>query len=219
MSTKKVQIKRLEPNSKKSQTLQAAYMVSHEIVMGILAQLLIPSEVESHGLEDQMGHNPSAKKRITHTETTRMLSIALDQLDLAHQRIDAYESAIEKIKSRMDALHNVIEKPEVAGRLTNALLKKDAEDVAVEYFETKGAFITAEQLSRRVSKKVFERDPEKYIKQWEKMFHKKNPLAKLPSGFENSTSWTKYSDHYRILSTRTASNFLKEIYGELRIKK
>ena len=156
MSTKKVQIKRLEPNSKKSQTLQAAYMVSHEIVMGILAQLLIPSEVESHGLEDQMGHNPSAKKRITHTETTRMLSIALDQLDLAHQRIDAYESAIEKIKSRMDALHNVIEKPEVAGRLTNALLKKDAEDVAVEYFETKGAFITAEQLSRRVSKKVFE---------------------------------------------------------------
>ena len=219
MSTKKVQIKRLEPNSKKSQTLQAAYMVSHEIVMGILAQLLIPSEVESHGLEDQMGHNPSAKKRITHTETTRMLSIALDQLDLAHQRIDAYESAIEKIKSRMDALHNVIEKPEVAGRLTNALLKKDAEDLAVEYFETKGAFITAEQLSRRVSKKVFERDPEKYIKQWKNMFHKKNPLAKLPSGFENSTSWTKYSDHYRILSTRTASNFLKEIYGELRIKK
>ena len=219
MSTKKVQIKRLEPNSKKSQTLQAAYMVSHEIVMGILAQLLIPSEVESHGLEDQMGHNPSAKKRITHTETTRMLSIALDQLDLAHQRIDAYESAIEKIKSRMDALHNVIEKPEVAGRLTNALLKKDAEDVAVEYFETKGAFITAEQLSRRVSKKVFERDPEKYIKQWKNKFHKKNPLAKLPSGFENSTSWTKYSDHYRILSTRTAFNLLKEIYGELRIKK
>ena len=219
MSTKKVQIKKLEPNSKKSKTLQAAYMVSHEIVMAILAQLLIPSEVEPLGLEDQMGHNPSAKKRITHTETTRMLSIALDQLDLAHQRIDTYESAIEKIKSRMDALHNVIEKPEVAGRLTNALLKKDAEDVAVEYFETKGAFITAEQLSRRVSKKVFERDPEKYIKQWEKMFHKKNPLAKLPSGFENSTSWTKYSDHYRILSTRTASNFLKEIYGELRIKK
>jgi hypothetical protein len=65
VSTKKVQIKRLEPNSKKSQTLQAAYMVSHEIVMGILAQLLIPSEVESHGLEDQIGHNPSAKKRIT----------------------------------------------------------------------------------------------------------------------------------------------------------
>jgi hypothetical protein len=219
VSTKKVQIKKLEPNSKKSKTLQAAYMVSHEIVMAILAQLLIPSEVEPLGLEDQMGHNPSAKKRITHTETTRMLSIALDQLDLAHQRIDTYESAIEKIKSRMDALHNVIEKPEVAGRLTNALLKKDAEDVAVEYFETKGAFITAEQLSRRVSKKVFERDPEKYIKQWEKMFHKKNPLAKLPSGFENSTSWTKYSDHYRILSTRTASNFLKEIYGELRIKK
>ena len=219
MSTKKVQIKRLEPNSKKSQTLQAAYMVSHEIVMGILAQLLIPSEVEPHGLEDQMGNNPSAKKRITHTETTRMLSIALDQLDLAHQRIDAYESAIEKIKSRMDALHNVIEKPEVAGRLTNALLKKDAEDVAVEYFETKGAFITAEQLSRRVSKKVFERDPEKYIKQWKNKFHKKNPLAKLPSGFENSTSWTKYSDHYRILSTRTAFNLLKEIYGELRIKK
>ena len=169
MSTKKVQIKRLEPNSKKSQTMQAAYMVSHEIVMGILAQLLIPSEVEPHGLEDQMGHNPSAKKRITHTETTRMLSIALDQLDLAQQRIEAYESAIEKIRSRMDALHNVIEKPEVAGRLTNALLKKDAEDVAVEYFETKGAFITAEQLSRRVSKKVFERDPEKYIKQWEKI--------------------------------------------------
>ena len=219
MSTKKVQIKRLEPNSKKSQTLQAAYMVSHEIVMGILAQLLIPSEVESHGLEDQMGHNPSAKKRITHTETTRMLSIALDQLDLAHQRIAAYESAIEKIKSRMDALHNVIEKPALAGRVTNELLKKDAEDEAVEYFETKGVFITAEQLSRRVSKKVFERDPEKYIKQWKNKFHKKNPLAKLPSGFENSTSWTKYSDHYRILSTRTAFNLLKEIYGELRIKK
>ena len=219
MSTKKVQIKRLEPNSKKSQALQAAYMVSHEIVMGILAQLLIPSEVEPHGLEDQMGNNPSAKKRITHTETTRMLSIALDQLDLAHQRIAAYESAIEKIKSRMDALHNVIEKPALAGRVTNELLKKDAEDEAVEYFATKGVFITAEQLSRRVSKKVFERDPEKYIKQWKNKFHKKNPLAKLPSGFENSTSWTKYSDHYRVLSTRTATNWLKEIYGELRIKK
>lgn len=219
MSTKKVQIKRLEPNSKKSQTLQAAYMVSHEIVMGILAQFLIPSEVESHGLEDQMGHNPSAKKRITHTETTRMLSIALDQLDLAHQRIAAYESAIEKIKSRMDALHNVIEKPALAGRVTNELLKKDAEDEAVEYFETKGVFITAEQLSRRVSKKVFERDPENYINQWKKMFHKKNPLDQLPSGFENSTSWTRYSDNYRVLSTRTATNWLKEIYGELRIKK
>jgi hypothetical protein len=219
VSTKKVQIKRLEPNSKKSQTLQAAYMVSHEIVMGILAQLLIPSEVESHGLEDQMGHNPSAKKRITHTETTRMLSIALDQLDLAHQRIAAYESAIEKIKSRMDALHNVIEKPALAGRVTNELLKKDAEDEAVEYFETKGVFITAAQLSRRVSKKVFERDPENYINQWKKMFHKKNPLDQLPSGFENSTSWTRYSDNYRVLSTRTATNWLKEIYGELRIKK
>ena len=219
MSTKKVQIKRLEPNSKKSQTLQAAYMVSHEIVMGILAQLLIPSEVESHGLEDQMGHNPSAKKRITHEDTSQMLSIALDHLDVAHQRIAAYESALAKIKSRMDALHNIIEKPEVAGRVTNELLKKDAEDEAVEYFETKGVFITAEQLSRRVSKKVFERDPEKYIKQWKNKFHKKNPLAKLPSGFENSTSWTKYSDHYRILSTRTAFNLLKEIYGELRIKK
>ena len=219
MSTKKVQIKKLEPNSKKSQTLQAAYMVSHEIVMGILAQLLIPSEVEPHGLEDQMGHNPSAKKRITHTETTRMLSIALDQLDLAHQRIAAYESAIEKIKSQMDALHNVIEKPELAGRVTNELLKKDAEDEALEYFETKGVFITAEQLSRRVSKKVFERDPENYIKQWKKMFYKKNPLAQLPSGFENSTSWTRYSDNYRVLSTRTATNWLKEIYCELRIKK
>jgi hypothetical protein len=219
VSTKKVQIKRLEPNSKKSQTLQAAYMVSHEIVMGILAQLLIPNEVEPIGLENQMGHNPSAKKRITHTETTRMLSIALDQLDLAHQRIAAYESAIEKIKSRMDALHNVIEKPALAGRVTNELLKKDAEDEAVEYFETKGVFIKAEQLSRRVSKKVFERDPENYIKQWKKMFHKKNPLAQLPSGFENSTSWTRYSDNYRVLSTRTATNWLKEIYGELRIKK
>lgn len=219
MSTKKVQIKRLEPNSKKSQTLQAAYMVSHEIVMGILAQLLIPSEVESHGLEDQMGHNPSAKKRITHEDTSQMLSIALDHLDVAHQRIAAYESALAKIKSRMDALHNIIEKPEVTGRVTNELLKKDAEDEAVEYFATKGVFITAEQLSRRVSKKVFERDPEKYIKQWKNKFHKKNPLAKLPSGFENSTSWTKYSDHYRILSTRTAFNLLKEIYGELRIKK
>ena len=219
MSTKKVQIKRLEPNSKKSQTLQAAYMVSHEIVMGILAQLLIPSEVEPHGLEDQIENNPSANKRITHTETTRMLSIALDQLDLAHQRIAAYESAIEKIKSRMDALHNVIEKPALAGRVTNELLKKDAEDEAVEYFETKGVFITAEQLSRRVSKKVFERDPENYIKQWKKMFHKKTPLAQLPSGFENSTSWARYSDNYRVLSTRTATNWLKEIYGELRIKK
>ena len=219
MSTKKVQIKKLEPNSKKSQTLQAAYMVSHEIVMGILAQLLIPSKVEPHGLEDQMGHNPSAKKRITHTETTRMLSIALDQLDLAHQRIAAYESAIEKIKSRMDALHNVIDKPALAGRVTNELLKKDAEDEALEYFETKGVFITAEQLSRRVSKKVFERDPENYIKQWKKMFYKKNPLAQLPSGFENSTSWTRYSDNYRVLSTRTATNRLKEIYCELRIKK
>ena len=194
-------------------------MVSHEIVMGILSQLLIPSEVEPHGLEDQMGNNPSAKKRITHTETTRMLSIALDQLDLAHQRIAAYESAIEKIKSRMDALHNVIEKPALAGRVTNELLKKDAEDEAVEYFETKGVFITAEQLSRRVSKKVFERGPENYIKQWKKMFHKKNPLSQLPSGFENSTSWARYSDNYRVLSTRTATNWLKEIYGELRIKK
>ena len=219
MSTKNVQIKKLEPNSKKSQTLQAAYMVSHEIVMGILAQLLIPSEVEPHGLDDQMGHNPSAKKRITQTETTRMLSIALDQLDLAHQRIAAYESAIEKIKSQMDALHNVIEKPALAGRVTNELLKKDAEDEALEYFETKGVFITAEQLSRRVSKKVFERDPENYIKQWKKMFYKKNPLAQLPSGFENSTSWTRYSDSYRVLSTRTATNWLKEIYCELRIKK
>ena len=173
MSTKKVQIKRLEPNSKKSQTLQAAYMVSHEIVMSILGQHLIPCNVEPLGLDGQTALNRSTNNRITHEDTSRMLSIALDHLDVAYQRIAEYESAIEKIKSRMDALHNVIEKPEVAGRLTNALLKKDAEDVAVEYFETKGAFITAEQLSRRVSKKVFERDPEKYIKQWKNMFHKK----------------------------------------------
>ncbi len=219
MSTNKVQIKKLEPNSKKSQTLQAAFLVSHEIVMGILAQHLIPNEVEPFGLKDQMGHNPSSKKRITHTETTRMLSIALDQLDLAQQRIEAYESAIEKIRSRMDALHNVIEKPGVAGRVTNALLKKVAETVAVEYFETNGKFIQADLLSKRVSKKVFERDPDKYIKRWKNMFYKKNPSTKLPAGFENSTSWTRYSDDYRVLPTRTAHSWLEDIYSELGIKK
>jgi hypothetical protein len=219
MSTKKAQIKKLEPNSKKSQTLQAAYMVSHEIVMSILAQHLIPCNVEPLGLEGQTALNQSTNNRITHEDTSRMLSIALDHLDVAHQRITAYESAIEKIKSRMDVLHNVIEKPEVAGRVTNALLKKDAEDVAVEYFETNGKFIQAEQLSKKVSKKVFDRDPEEYIKQWKKMFHKNNPSAQLPSGFENSTSWTRYSDDYRVLPTRTAHSWLKKIYGELGLKK
>ena len=219
MSTKKVQIKKLEPNSKKSQTLQAAYMVSHEIVMGILAQHLIPSKVEPLGLEDQMGHNPSAKKRITHTETTRMLSIALDQLDLAHQRIAAYESALAKIKSQMDALHNIIEKPEVAGRTTNSSLRKDAEDVALEYFKKNDKFIKDEKLSNDVSKKVFDRDPSKYLDLWKEKFRKENPNVEFPAGYENSTSWPRFADHYRVLTRRTAYDWLKEIYSEFKIKK
>jgi hypothetical protein len=219
MSTKKVQIKRLEPNSKKSQTLQAAYMVSHEIVMGILAQHLIPSKVEPLGLEDQMGHNSSAKKRITQTETTRILSIALDQLDLAHQRIAAYESALAKIKSQMDALHNIIEKPEVAGRTTNSSLRKDAEDVALEYFKKYKKFIKDEKLSNDVSKKVFDRDPSKYLDLWKEKFRKENPNVEFPAGYENSTSWPRFADHYRVLTRRTAYDWLKEIYSEFKIKK
>jgi len=219
VSTKKTQIKKLEPNSKKSQTLQTAIMVSHEIVMGILAQHLIPNNVEPLGLEVQTGRNRTAKKRITHEDTTRMLSIALDHLDVAHQRIAAYESAIDKIKSRMDALHNIIEKPEVGGRSTNASIKKDAEDVAVEYFKKNGEFIKAELLSKLVSKKVFDRNPEAYIKRWKDVFQKKNPLAKLPASVENSTSWPRFADDYRALPRRTATDLLKKIHSELEIKK
>jgi hypothetical protein len=219
MSAKKVQIKKLEPNSKKSQTLQAAYMVSHEIVMGILAQHLIPSKVEPLGLEDQMGHKSSAKKRITQTETTRILSIALDQLDLAHQRIAAYESALAKIKSQMDALHNIIEKPEVAGRTTSSSLRKDAEDVALEYFKKYKKFIKDEKLSNDVSKKVFDRDPSKYLDLWKEKFRKENPNVEFPAGYENSTSWPRFADHYRVLTRRTAYDWLKEIYSEFKIKK
>lgn len=218
MSAKKVQIKKLEPNSKKSQTLQAAFMVSHEIVMSILAQHLIPSKVEPLGLEVQTELNQSAKKRITQEDTTRMLSIALDHLDVAHQRIAAYESTLAKIKYRMDALHNIIEMPEVAGRTTNLSLRKDAEDVALEYFEKYGKFIKAELLSKLVSKKVFDRNPEAYIKRWKDVFQKKNPAAKLPAGIENSTSWTRFADDYRALPTRTATDLLKKINSELEKK-
>ena len=218
MSAKKTQIKKLEPNSKKSQPLQAAFMVSHEIVMSILAQHLIPSKVEPLGLEDQTERNRSAKKRITHEDTTRMLSIALDHLDVAHQRIAAYDSALAKIKSRMDALHNIIEKPEVAGRTTNSSLRKDAEDVALEYFEKNGKFIKSEKLSYDVSKKVFDRDPAKYRDLWKKKFRQDKPNDEFPAGFENSTSWPRFEDSYRALSRRTANDWLKEIYGELKKK-
>jgi hypothetical protein len=219
MSTKKIQIKKLEPNSKKSQTLQAALKVSHEIVIGMCVQHLISSEVKTTRLAGRKVRRPKAREKITHEDTTEMLGIALDHLEMANLRIEAYEAAIKKIKSSMDALHNLIAEPEVGGRVANTLLKKYAEEIAVEHYKKNGNFIKAEQLSNDVSKKVFDRDPAKYRELWKEKFRKENPDAEFPAGFENSTSWPRFADDYRALSRRTATEWLKEINGELGIKK
>ena len=219
MSTKKVQIKKLEPNSKKSQTLQAALKVSREIVIGMCVQHLISSEVKTTRLAGRKVRRPKAGEKITHEDTTEMLSIAIDHLEMAHLRIEAYEAAIEKIKSSMDALHNLIAEREVGGRVANTLLKKYAEEIAIEYYKKNGKFIQAEKLSNDVSKKLFDRDPAKYRDLWKEKFKKEKPNDKFPAGFENSTSWPRFADHYRALSRRTANDWLKKIYGELGIKK
>ena len=219
MSTKKIQIKKLEPNSKKSQILQAALKVSREIVIGMCVQHLISSKLKNTRLAGRKVHRPKAEEKITHQVTTEMLGIAMDHLEIAHLRIEAYEAAIEKIKSSMDALHNLIEEPEVGGRVANTWLKKCAEEIALEYYKKNGKFIKAEQLSNAVSKKVFDLDPAKYRERWKEKFRKENPNAEFPAGFEKSTSWPRFAEHYRALSRRSANDWLKEIYGELVIKK
>lgn len=211
MTTQQITSKKLRPNGIKSQLILEAIGISHEILLGLMVQALIPRDLPRGGLDDRRIRNFNEGDEITADELTRMLKITLDHNDLLDKRCLAYEAAFKKIESRMNKLHGLLQESEAGGRVLNKSLRQLAESEAAKFFEKHERYPTAEILSRLVSRESFKQDPSKYKDAWEKKRKKLFPKMDLPAGWDRSTNWDFFEFDYRPLSVRNASKWLDEI--------
>lgn len=203
--------KKLSPDGVKSKLILEAIGISHEILIGLMVQELIPRELPRGGLDDRRLRNFNEDDEITKEELTRMLKIALDHYDLLEKRFLAYEAAVAKIENRMKKLHDLLQKSEPGGRHVNKTLRTIAELEIANYYAKKRKHLSSEKLSELVSKEIFRHDIKKYRLNWKGKWEKKYPDKPLPSGWERSSHWEFFADVYRPLPVRTATNWLKEI--------
>ena len=211
MSTTQRSSKKLSPNGIKSQLILEAIGISHEILIGLMVQALIPRELSRGGLDDRRIRNFNEGDEISSEELTRMLKISLDHYDLLEKRFFAYEMAFKKIENRLKKLHELLQKSEAGGRVANKSLRELSEFEAAKFFKKYGRHPTAEILSKLVSREVFKQDPLKYKKDWAAKRNKLSPEMELPSGWDRATNWEFFGFEHRPLSVRTASNWLKKI--------
>lgn len=211
MSTPQRTSKKLSPNGIKSQLILEAIGISHEILIGLMVQALIPREIPRGGLDDRRIRNFNEGDEIPTEELNRMLKISLDHYDLLEKRYFAYEMAFEKIENRIKKLHDLLQKSEAGGRVANKSLRELAKSEAAKFFKKYDRYPTAEILSKLVSIEVFKQDPLKYKKDWAAKRNKLFPKMELPSGWDRATNWDFFGFDYRPLSVRTSSDWLKKI--------
>ena len=211
MSTQQHSAKKLSPNGVKSKLILEAIGISHEILLALMVQELIPRELPRGGLDDRRIRKFNEGDAISAEELTRMLKISLDHYDLLEKRFLAYKVAFEKIENRIKKLHDLLQKSGAGGRHLNKTLRSIAELEIANYYSKKKKHLSSEKLSELVSKEIFRQDIKKYRLDWKKKWEKKYPDKPLPSGWERSSHWEFFADVYRPLPVRTATNWLEEI--------
>ena len=200
MSTQQHSAKKLSPSGVKSKLILEAIGISHEILLALMVQELIPRELPRGGLDDRRIRKFNEGDVISTEELTRMLKISLDHYDLLEKRFLAYKVAFEKIENRIKKLHDLLQKSGAGGRHLNKTLRSIAELEIANYYSKKRKHLSSEKLSELVSKEIFRQDIKNYRLDWKKKWEKNirtNHCHQDGTGLHIGNFLQMFTDHYQ----------------------